>query len=196
MSLKAQLSEGEDAEGFGEGDICVSFPELSVPWQQCQTGGLHLPAAPRAGKTQRLPDTPDSSHFQHPNSLGCARILVSDLPPPPTPTAMCSPAATLLQGKPGVLKLLLTQMGWALSAKNILADFCFCLSRQREKKPGGCCTAHGSGMKGRESARMVGAPTQGPGLEQESSSTPQCRRASVMYEHVGESRVQPAPNIS
>lgn len=173
----------------------MSFPELSVPWQQCQTGVLHLPTAPRAGKTQRLPDMPDSTHFQPPNSLGCARTLlprVSDLPPPPTATPLCSPAATLLQWELGVLKLLLTQMGWALAAENILADFCFCLSRQREQKPGGCCTAHGSGMKGREPARMVGSTH---GLEQESNSTPQCR-TSVRYEHVGESRMQPAPNIS
>lgn len=102
-----------------------------------QTGDLCLPTAPRPGRTQRLPDMADSTHFQPPSLLGHVRTLLpwlSDLPPPPTAHVFCCYHSSAVQTG-CAKKLLLTQTGWALSAKNVLAErFCFCLTRQGKKK--------------------------------------------------------------
>lgn len=92
FQISAQLGRTERVLGR-ETSACASQSSLchASSARLGQAGGLHLPIAPGAGKTQKLPNMPDSTHFQPPNSLGDARTLlpwVRDLPPPPTPTAL------------------------------------------------------------------------------------------------------------
>lgn len=126
-----------------------------------QTGDLHLPTAPRAGRTQRLPDLPDSTHFQPPSSLGHVRTLlpcVSDLPPPPTPTAHCSAAAVGAGCDKAADN---TDRLGSVRKEHFGTEFLLLPHYAGEAKPGRCCTAHGPGRKGREFARMEGSTHTG-----------------------------------